>query len=89
MLRISGNENSMSGDRALVNELESNHGYVNWPTSVSLNDANRMRVPSSELHIASGVVNISSANSLAQMGKSVLMNMLSVLNVSGGRHIKF
>lgn len=38
-----------------------NHGYVIVPTFVSSNDANIMCVPSSELQIASGVSNISSA----------------------------
>lgn len=38
-----------------------NHGYVIVPTFVSSNDANIMCVPSSELQIASGVANISSA----------------------------
>lgn len=61
-VRVSGNDVLLTLCTAIT-EPVSNHGYTIVPTSVSLNDANIICDPSSELQIASGVANISSVYS--------------------------
>lgn len=58
-VRVSGNDVLLTLCTAITAPV-SNHGYTIVPTSVSLNDANIICDPSSELQIASGVANISS-----------------------------
>lgn len=58
-VRVSGNDVLLILCTAITAPV-SNHGYTIVPTWVSLNDANIICDPSSELQIASGVANISS-----------------------------
>lgn len=63
MVFVSGNELPPPILCTAITAPEVNHGYAIVPTCVSLNDANIICVPSSEVQIASGVAKISSATS--------------------------
>lgn len=60
IVRVSGNELLPPILCTAITAPVANHGYAIVPTCVSLNDANIMCVPSSEVQIASGVAKISS-----------------------------
>lgn len=65
MVRVSGNELALPIPLAVILAPDANHGQLIIPTLVSLNEAYMTCVPSAELQIASGALNISSVLQLS------------------------